>query len=261
MQKHYYGHIKDKPDERDFKYKIASPVVLPTYVDLRNLCSPVRDQKDLGSCTSFSVTALREFLENKNKSIIQKFFETLFKFNVLSPMFVYYQERVIEGTVNEDSGAEIRDGMKVLNNIGVCPESDDKYDVSKFAKAPTKTALKDAVKYKIASYHSINTLNDMKQCLASGYGFTLGFDVYDSFESDEVANTGNMPMPDVNKEQLLGGHAVTVFGYKDDLSWAGGGYFIVKNSWGNGWGSKGYFFMPYAYAQSSHVSDCWTARK
>ena len=50
----------------------------------------------------------------------------------------------MEGTVDEDSGAAIRDGMKVLSQIGVCPEIDDPYDINNFRLAPSSQALADA---------------------------------------------------------------------------------------------------------------------
>jgi C1A family cysteine protease len=252
MSDHFYGYLKDKKDERDFIYRgIEQPAGLPVSIDLRKYASPVRDQGQLGSCTGFSMaTGLREFIEIKNTG----------KLIVLSPLFLYYEERKIEGSISQDAGAEIRDGMKVLATMGVSPEKNDVYNINKFTKAPTKTAIKNALPFKLSVYSRITTLNDMKSALAVGQGFVFGFDVYESFESQAVANTGKVPMPKPN-EQLLGGHAVFAVGYQDDSSWSGGGYFIVKNSWGTNWGDKGYFYFPYAYASSSMVSDVWTASK
>jgi C1A family cysteine protease len=250
---HFYGYKKDPEDPRDFVYHAVhqSKEQLPTSVDLRKYCSPVRDQGQLGSCTGFSMaTGLREFLEIKNTN----------KLTVLSPLFLYYEERKLEGTVKQDAGAYIRDGMKVLATLGCTPERYQPYVISNYKKAPTKTALKNAPKYKITSYARINTLMDMKSSLAINNAFVFGFDVYESFESQAVANTGKVPMPK-NGEQLLGGHAVLAVGYKDDPSWQGGGYMIVKNSWSTSWGDQGYFYMPYAYMASDMVSDVWTASK
>jgi C1A family cysteine protease len=95
----------------------------------------------------------------------------------------------------------------------------------------------------------------MRGCLAAGYPFVFGFTVYSSFEGQEVAKTGvvSMPTPD---EQVVGGHAVLAVGY-DDASQA----FIVRNSWGAGWGQEGYFTMPYAYLTTRALSsDFWTIR-
>lgn len=250
MATHFYGSVPDVPDERDFKFATQRPPAkLPAMVDLRHLCSPVRDQGKLGSCTGFSLAVgLREFLEKKMKGSLVK----------MAPLFVYYEERKIENTINKDAGAQIRDGMKVLANMGCAPETDDPYNIKVFTKAPSAKAVKDAGKFKITSYHRISTLADMQACLADGNGFALGIKVYESFESAAVAKTGKVPMPQKH-EKLLGGHAVFAAGYKMDPKTAGGGYFIVKNSWGTGWGAKGYFYLPFEFANAGLISDSWTA--
>ena len=95
----------------------------------------------------------------------------------------------------------------------------------------------------------------MKGCLASGYPFVLGFTVYQSFESDTVAQTGHAPMPGPN-EQTIGGHAVLAVGYDDSQNW-----FIIRNSWGTGWGMQGYFTLPYDYLTNDNLADdFWTIR-
>ena len=251
MSKRGYGYIPDTPDSRDFQYQSVRPpqAALPPAVDLRHLCSPVRDQGQLGSCTGFAIAVgMREFLENKMTGTLVG----------MSPLFLYYEERKLENTIKEDSGAQPRDGMKVLAKLGCAPEQDDLYNPTVFANAPGAKALKDATRFKIAAYHRLQTLADMQACLAGGNGFVLGFKVYESFESQAVAQTGKMPMPQAN-EKSLGGHAVFAAGYQTDPQSPGGGYLIIKNSWGARWGDKGYFCMPFAYVTPDLVSDAWTA--
>ena len=250
MATHFYGYLPDRPDERDFRFATMRPAAqLPSSVDLRHLCSPVRDQGQLGACTGFALAVgMREFLENKMNGGLIK----------MAPMFVYYEERAIEGTISQDAGAEIRDGMKVLAKMGCAPEADDPYKIALFTKKPSAKAVKDATKFKITSYHRVNTLNDMQSCLADGNGFVLGIKVYESFESAAVAKTGKVPMPG-SGEKMLGGHAVFAVGYKMDAKTPGGGYFIVKNSWGKSWGDQGYFYLPFEFANAGLISDSWTA--
>ena len=249
---HSYGYIPDKPDIRDYKYQMPAMhlAALPSSVDLKAFCSPVRDQGQLGSCTGFAMgVGLREFMDLKY---------TKTPFVQLSPMFLYYYERSLENTTNQDAGAEMRDGMKVLATKGISPEKDWPYVVPKFKKAPTKTAQNHARKYKIGAYARLTTLQQLKSCLAGGNGVAIGFLVYESFESDVVFRTGYMPMPKTG-EQILGGHAVFVMGYRDDVTAPGGGWLKVKNSWGTGWGDRGYFYMPYLFVIPTLVSDMWTA--
>lgn len=249
MPKHVYGYKRDHVDKRDFKYRRVWYSGWPKAIDLRGLSSPVRDQGNLGSCVGFSMsTGMREFLSISNHMPL----------NILSPLYLYYHARLLEGTVNEDSGAELRDGMKVLLDKGCATEANWPYIISKFATKPSGPAEESATYFKISSYHRIESLEDAQACLSNGSGFTIGFYVYESFDTDEVATTGKMPMPKPG-EQILGGHAVFVVGYQDDVTWPGGGYLIVKNSWGSDWGDKGYFYMPYAFYTPDYVPDAWVA--
>lgn len=243
-----YAWIRDQPDPRDYLYQAPRHLFgLPRSVDLRPGCSAVEDQGQLGSCTGNATVGALEFLERKAGKA---------PFVDLSRLMAYYNGRAIEGTVRQDSGCQIRDVVKGLSKVGTCAESLWPYAVKTFAHKPTAAQLADAKNHKALTYHRIAGFNDMKACLAEGYPFTLGFEVFESFESDDVARTGIMPMPKMN-ERHLGGHAVLVVGYEDDTQ-----QLIVRNSWGSAWGIKGYFKMPYAYAQNASLtSDFITIRK
>jgi C1A family cysteine protease len=173
-----------------------------------------------------------------------------------SRLFIYYNERAMEGTVSEDSGAQTRDGIKSVAQQGDCPETLWPYDVTKFAVKPPAQCYQQALKLKAVQYQRLSqTLNQLKGCLASGYPFVFGFTVYSSFESQQVAQTGHAPMPSP-AEASIGGHAVMAVGYDDSQNW-----FIVRNSWGVGWGMQGYFTLPYAYLLEQNLaSDFWTIR-
>lgn len=247
-RKSKYGWIPDLPDHRDLMYGAVRPVPssLPSRIDLREHCSPVENQGDLGSCTANALVGALEFLEVKDKVPFVNF----------SRLFVYYNERVIEGSVNSDSGAMLRDGIKTLAKQGVCSETNWPYDIASFARKPPKGCYREAEKYQILKYARINTVDEMRACLASGFPFVFGFSVYESFESPQVAKTGIANMPEQG-EHLLGGHAVLAVGYDD-----AGKRFLVRNSWGTGWGMKGYFTIPYNYLADRNLSDdLWTIRK
>jgi C1A family cysteine protease len=241
------GWLPDLPDQRDLLYAAPMAVMqqLPTSVDLRNQCPPVYDQGALGSCTANCLAGAYQYDLRKQK-------KTDF---MPSRLFIYYNERVLINTVNSDSGAYIRDGIKTMNNEGVCPETDWPYDISKFTKKPSAACYRKASKCQIRSYQRlVNTLDQLKGCLAEGYPFVFGFTVYESFMTQQVAQTGIMPMPQQG-EKTRGGHAVLAVGYDDSKN-----AFIVRNSWNTNWGIKGYFYMPYAYMTSNLCSDFWTIR-
>jgi C1A family cysteine protease len=244
-----YGWLPDLPDHRDHLY--AAPVevagALPASVDLRAQCPPVYDQGQLGSCTANAIAGAIQFEQMKQK---------LAEIFTPSRLFIYYNERAMEHTVASDSGAQIRDGIKSVGKQGDCPETEWPYVIAKFKTRPPKNCYTDALKYKAVLYQRLTpVLSQLKGCLATGYPFVFGFTVYESFESASVAKTGHASLPK-SSEQPVGGHAVMCVGYDDAKQW-----FVVRNSWGNSWGIKGYFTLPCSYLISANLaSDFWTIR-
>ena len=245
----HYGWKPDLPDQRDIKYTAVRRqelVSLPPNVDLTPGCPPVYDQGQLGSCTANAIAGAFEFVLMKEQAPVF----------MPSRLFIYFNERSIENSIATDSGAQIRDGMKSIGNLGVCTETDWPYIENEFAQKPFATCYASALNHTAISYQSVaQDLNQMKSCLAEGYPFVMGFTVYESFESATVASTGTLQMP-VSGETVVGGHAVLVVGYDDAQS-----RFIVRNSWGAGWGMAGYYTMPYEYLTDEDLSsDFWTIR-
>ncbi len=248
--KHFYGWKKDKLDKNDIyhNFLVENKLYNIKLVDLRHQCPAVYDQGHLGSCTANAIAGAYHYDEIKQSEP-----------NPFTPsrLFIYYNERKMEGTTDTDSGAEIRDGIKSINEVGVCSEDVWPYDITKFTVCPSESCYTDAKNHQSVEYKRVEqTLDQLKQCLVEGYPFVFGFEVYSSFESQEVASTGNMPIPK-DDEQLLGGHAVCAVGFDDNKQ-----VFIVRNSWGENWGDKGYFYMPYSYITNvSKCSDFWTVHR
>jgi C1A family cysteine protease len=256
-----YGWIPDLPDNRDWAYSAPHAILktLPASIDLRPGFArvPAYDQGQLGSCTANAIAAALQYDQRVQKEP-----------RVMpSRLFIYYNERLIEGTLASDAGAMIRDGVKSVAKVGACPEKVWPYSdntrahPAPFQKKPSAAAYAEALKHQVLSYQRVaHNLTAMKACLAERFPFVLGFTVYDSFEDQAWWSTGKMPMP-VHGEGAIGGHAVLVVGY-DDASHS----FIVRNSWGPKWGRRGYFFMPYLFAMSPdpqgrpNTTDFWTIR-
>lgn len=215
---------------------------LPPRVDLRERFHSPYDQGDLGSCTAQSVCGSIQFTRQSA--------------SIPSRLFVYYNTRVLEGTTSYDSGASIRNTVKAVARHGHCGEPLWPYDIAKFRRKPSGKAYVAAEPNRITRYERIpQKLNALKSVLADGRPIPFGFAVYDSFESDEVYETGMMPMP-LLSERIQGGHAVLAVGYDDDQQ-----RFIIRNSWGIEWGDKGYFYMPYLFIENSdYCSDFWVIR-
>ena len=169
----WYGWHPDLPDHRDltFASRPAIQKALPKKVDLTPLCPPVYNQGQLGSCTANAIGGAFEFellKQNKNNDFMP------------SRLFIYYNERAMEGTIGEDSGAQIRDGIKSVNKQGVCPEKMLPYDITKFTKKPSSACYKSALTHQVLTYQRVDRdLNQMKGCLAEGFPFVFGFTVYE----------------------------------------------------------------------------------
>lgn len=238
-----YPVVKDSHDHRDVHLSYYEGAHYPTKASLRDKMSPVVDQGELGSCTANAMASgLREYLELKAGKPLTR----------LSRLYLYWHERQVEGTIDEDAGAEIRDGMRILQKIGVCREDLCPYDISKFTEAPSAEAEQEAKDFKIAGYHRVTSLGGIKYAITHGLPIVIGIQVYASFESEEVAQTGMVPMPQQG-EECLGGHAVLIVGYDDEKQ-----LLEVRNSWGEGWGDKGYFYLPYDFLAQGYVMDMWT---
>jgi C1A family cysteine protease len=225
------------------------------------MISTVFDQLTLGSCVSNAVAQAMQM-----SSVI----DGVGKGNVLSRLFLYYNGRVIEGDVPEDNGLTVRDGMKAAVTPGVCLEGVWPYYVANFAVEPPPAAYSSASGSQIKVYQAVpQDIVSMRTCLSQGRSIVVGFTVYDSFESDAVATSGNVPMPDISTEQILGGHSTVIIGdnsgpdqhFSDGKLWPAN-TFLGQNSWGEKWGLTalaGCFTIPHGYLLDPDLAaDFWT---
>lgn len=247
-----YGRARDVHDDRDKLFRSSlSPQAIPRRVDLRPFMGPIKNQGHEGSCTGHAGSSAVEMIYRKYKNASP----------ILSPQNLYVNELLLEGTFPQDNGAMPRSICQVLNSLGVCEESVEPYVVGKFVK-PTAAQAANALKYKLGGYHRLTSLQDFLLCLGdpTPWPVPIGFDVYESFETDAVSNGGMMPVPDTKREQLLGGHETLGVGYDLDMKASDGslGMAIVQNSYGADWGSSGCFFMPLrVLGDASMASDKW----
>lgn len=242
----YYGYIPDLFDIRDFPFKGARHQALPPSVDWRQWAPDPMDQGELGSCTAHGILgAIRTVLVRSGKKDIP-----------MSRLQLYHDERVMEGTVRSDAGAMIRDGIKVCAKQGVAPEELWPYDISKFVKKPPKSVYAVSSPDKIRDYQRVAvSASAIKNALVAVGPVVIGISVYDSFESDDVARTGVVPMPD-KSEQMVGGHCMYAVGYGQRP-----GYFTVRNSWGRDWGDKGDCYIREEYLADPDLGgDYWVIR-
>jgi C1A family cysteine protease len=245
-----YGWKKSQLDHRDLIAEVAPAATLPQAFSLKAYSPPIYNQYQAGSCTGNGIARAVD-MDRKIQGL---------PFITPSRLFIYYGERVIEGTVGQDAGAEIRDGIKVVASEGVPPESDWPYTINAeqvpellFTK-PNPKAYQDALKFEALKYSTVpQTAAGVKSAMAVyKRPVVFGFSVFAAFESAEVAQSGIVPMPAPN-DTPIGGHCVVAVAYDDAAQ-----EFECANSWGTDWGLAGYFKMPYAYVLNPNLaSDLW----
>jgi C1A family cysteine protease len=272
------GWRPDLPDFRDYtvenenvkplmeKIGISRPVKeIPATVDLKKWCSPIEDQNNLGSCTANAGVGLVEYFECK----------AFGKHVDASRLFLYKTTRRLMG-LKGDSGAELRTTMAAMVLFGVPPEkywpyTDKTHD---FDKEPDTFCYACAENYKSIQYlrldHPSSSKNEIldriKTNLAAGLPSMFGFTVYNSIEQT-MDNYGKIPFP-CGGEQMEGGHAIVAVGYNDRMKIKNDncgtsttGALLIRNSWGTGWGNKGYGWLPYDYVLKGLATDWWTLLK
>ncbi|WP_292391254.1 C1 family peptidase [Methanosarcina sp. UBA5] len=253
----------------NFKSKTAAPQ-LPISVDLRNWCSPVENQMNLGSCTAHAGVGVIEYFQ---KRAFGKYIDG-------SRLFVYKATRNLMG-VTGDTGAWLRDTMAALVLCGVPPERYYPYTDRKtpgpageptFDEEPSNFVYSLAEDFETVNYfcHDPQGMNippadvlfSVKKYLGAGIPSMFGFFGFPSFNDGDIK--GGIPFPGP-KEQAIWGHAVVAVGYDDDMRIKNKisnkettGALLIRNSWGTGWGDGGYGWLPYEYVLSKFAVDFWS---
>jgi len=235
----------------------------PGRVDLRQWFSPVEHQGDLSSCTANAGVGMVEYFEKRAHG----------KYVDASRLFLYKTSRNMAHD-RGDTGAFLRTTMSAMVLFGVPPEEYWPYVVADFDKEPTAFCYAFAQNYQALDYYrldppdtpKVELLKKIKACLASGLPAMFGFTVFSS--CDEAASTGRIPFPTAG-EKNQGGHAVVAAGYDNNLTIQNTvsgarptkGALLIRNSWGEAWGEKGYGWLPYDYVLKGLAIDWWTLLK
>lgn len=266
------GWLPDYPDFRDYTHehdsvrKKLQPVKAlggkPTRAgvaastDLRAWCSPVENQGQLGSCTANAGAGLVEYFERR----------AFGNYLDASRLFLYKATRDLLHWTG-DKGAFLRTAMKALVLFGVPPEEYWPYNTARFDDEPPAFCYAFAQSYQAIEYYRLDppgtTKSDLlariKQYLTAGFPSMFGFTVYNSIY--QVGSDGKIPYP-ASGEKVVGGHAIVAVGHDDQMKIGGQkGAFLIRNSWGTGWGDSGYGWLPYTYVESGLATDWWTMVK
>ncbi len=272
------GWLPSLPDLRDFtdeEPKIAEMVeklglpkgeeleASPEKVDLRDWCSPVENQKTLGSCTAHAAVGIVEYFQRR---AFGKHLEG-------SHLFVYKATRNLM-QVTGDTGAWLRNTMGALRLCGVPEEKYWPYTDAKpaFDEEPPSFVYAVADNYEALKYFCHDPLGasvtgsavlaSVKKYLVAGVPSMFGFWGFPSFGSCDVK--GGIPYP-CPGEQAQWGHAIVAVGYDDAMEITNTecnetttGALLIRNSWGTTWGDQGYGWLPYAYVVNKLALDFWS---
>ena len=237
------GCIPSPRDDRDYRLVCAAGASPPRQADLRSLCSAVEHQSSLNSCTANAAVGAMEILERKQQ------IEQL----DLSRLFVYWNTRAIDGTTDQDPGAYIRSSMKAVETKGACLESIWPYAIDRVLTKPSDASYVDGEKRQALEYLRVAQGVGVRQAIADGFPVVFGMLLSESFMNARFG--GNVPMPRTG-EEIVGGHAMLIVGYDMDAQ-----TYIVRNSWGEHWGDKGYCYIPFALVDDPSTSfDFWIIR-
>ncbi len=240
----------------------APNAALPPSQDLRDYCSPVEDQENLGSCTAHAGVGLVEYFERRAHN--NKYIDA-------SRLFLYKTTRNLMHQ-SGDVGGYLRKTMASLVLFGVPPEEYWPYDIDNFDEEPPAFCYAFAQNYQAITYYRLDKpgtsadelLQNIKAHLAAKLPSMFGFTVYSSIYQAEW-NQGKIPYPG-RRDIVISGHAMMAVGYDDSLiiehknkdEEPTMGALLIRNSWGVRWGDDGYGWLPYKYVLQGLADDWWT---
>lgn len=230
-------HFDIKHEELKFNETYEPKEIKDRSVSLKEYFTKIKDQGQIGACTVFAIASIYEYILKRNSEEEAD----------LSESFVYYNVRHLEGKELEDTGSSFQDVIASIGEQGICTESLHPYTRS-LSEAPSDEAYLDGETRRITKAMNVNVaLDDIKSAIQEGYPVAISLKIFDSFKatlgfvrrpSDEEIESGD-----------FGYHAMVVVGYSDDTK-----FFLVRNSWGEHFGDKGYCYIPYSYISDPELN-------
>jgi C1A family cysteine protease len=240
------GWKQDKAGVRDASFaatRVYRATAIKSKTDLSPKMPPIYDQGMIGSCTGNGLAAILDFARGKQGMA----------FIGPSRLFIYFAEREIEGTINEDAGAQIRTGIDVLADLGSCKEKTWPYRESQWRTKPGAKCYTEALSFQALHGYKVQNTDgrSIRIALSAGYPVVFGSLLYSQIDLVDYQHP-ILQMPRKG-ERTIGGHCMVIVGHDDSRK-----LYKVRNSWGKAWADSGYFFIPYDYVHSAKITgDCW----
>jgi C1A family cysteine protease len=248
------------------KVGVSEPAALslPATIDLQSWFSPIENQGALGSCTANAGVGVVEYFERRAYG----------RHIDASRLFLYKTTRNLLHLTG-DTGAFLRTTMGAMVLFGVPPEEYMPYVVADFDNEPSPFCYAFGQSYQAIQYYRLDPyptardvlLERVKSFLAYGLPSMFGFTVFNSINQKQAWKEGKIPYP-CPGEKILGGHAIVAVGYDDQKEITNTncgtktqGALLIRNSWGEQWGDKGYGWLPYKYVLKGLAVDWWSLLK
>jgi C1A family cysteine protease len=222
-------------------------VALPPSVNLISRFNPIRSQGQRGTCVGFALTAINEYYQRygRGKPTLD-----------LSEQHLYHECKLVDNSPGA-CGTWQRVGASVLRSRGACREVAWGYNPNLPCNnngVMPANARSDAANYKaiLVAINPPTNVNAIKSYLSARKPVGISIPVFTSwYRSPETKRSGRITMP-LSGDRREGGHAVCLVGYQNSPSSPGGGYFMLRNSWGTDWAyqspyGQGYGTIPYQY--------------
>ncbi|MBQ2653687.1 MAG: Ig-like domain-containing protein [Methanobrevibacter sp.] len=225
--------------------------VIPSYYSLidEGHVTPVRDQQSGGNCWAFSVIAALESSILKASGISYDFSEENVK-NLMQK----YSDYGWAGIETNDGGYDEMGISYFVNWLGPVDESIEKYDDYSML-SPVLNAITHVQNIIFLGRNTYTDNDGIKEAIMRYGAVSTG--IY--YDSTYFYNSKNSYY---YYGSSYSNHAVAIVGWDDNYSKdnfyykpAGDGAWIVKNSWGEDWGNKGYFYVSYYDTMLAKVGD------
>lgn len=245
-------HVSVTETSLEEQYAPAEGMGLPSSVDLRSFFGPVVSQGELPSCSCFAAAAMYEGLANRER-------ESGVPMLKFSEGYLFYHSNILTGKPTE--GSSFYEQFKILSTVGICLEELHGYSTSEPGREPGAEANVDASSHRLLKAlevplrHTDDKFADMEanhrilcSALAEGYPVGISLRIPDDFGIGGAF----ISRPSDNDIALgkLYNHAMVIVGYDDQAK-----FYILRNSWGENFGDKGYCYVSAAYIDDPTLNN------